>query len=112
MQGFGIETDSSLQNTKDNEDMPFYIYNRNDVISRYVGDTAHRCTKAMMEALEGVAYFDEAYNLCNNNSSFDDTYGREALTSINEFMEEHSDKLIVVFAGYKKEIYNNVTKLR
>jgi len=108
MQGFGIENDASLIDTKDSSDLPFYTYNRNDVVSRYVGDTAHRCTKAMTEALDGVAYFDEAYNLCNNANGFGDSYGQEALTTINQFMDEHSDKLIVVFAGYKEDIYNNL----
>lgn len=108
MQGFGIESDTNLIDSKDASDLPFYVYNRNDVVSRYVGDTAHRCTKAMTEALEGVAYFDEAYNLCNNANGFGDSYGQEALTTINQFMDEHADKLIVVFAGYKEDIYNNL----
>ena len=108
MQGFGIETDATLVESKENTDLPFYIYNRNDVVSRYVGDTAHRCTKAMTDALDGVAYFDEAYNLCNNSNGFGDSYGQEALTTINQFMDEQSDKLIVVFAGYKEDIYNNL----
>ena len=106
--GFGIEADTSLSDTKSHDDVPFYIYNRNDVVSRYVGDTAHRVHKAMSNALGGVAYFDEAYNLCNDSSGFSDSYGREALTTINQFMDEHSDKLIVVFAGYKEDIYNNL----
>ena len=77
-------------------------------VSRYVGDTAHRCTKAMNDALDGVAYFDEAYNLCNEKHGLSDSYGREALTTINQFMDEHADKLIVVFAGYKEDIYQNL----
>ena len=58
--GMGIEGDSKLQKTKNEGDVPFYVYNKNDVVSRYVGDTAHMCTKAMTDALYGVAYFDEA----------------------------------------------------
>lgn len=106
--GFGIEADNSLSSTKPQDDVPFFVYNRNDVVSRYVGDTAHRVHKAMTDALGGVAYFDEAYNLCNDSSGFSDSYGREALTTINQFMDEQSDKLIVVFAGYKEDIYNNL----
>jgi len=108
MQGFGIEEDSNMIGSKDISDLPFHVYNRNDVVSRYVGDTTHRCTKAMTEALDGVAYFDEAYNLCNDSNGFGDSYGRVALTTINQFMDEHADKLIVVFAGYKEDIYNNL----
>ena len=108
MQGFGIEADNTMAQSKDVGDLPFYVYNRNDVVSRYVGDTTHRCTKAMTEALDGVAYFDEAYNLCNDTNGFGDSYGRVALTTINQFMDDHADKLIVVFAGYKEDIYNNL----
>jgi SpoVK/Ycf46/Vps4 family AAA+-type ATPase len=108
MQGFGIETDSNLISTKEESELPFHVYNRNDVVSRYVGDTSHRCTKAMNEALDGVAYFDEAYNLCSDTRGLGDSYGHEALTVINQYMDEHADKLIVVFAGYKEDIYNNL----
>lgn len=110
--GFGIEFDKTLATTKDSTDLPFYVYKRNDVVSRYVGDTAHRCTLAMEKALDGVAYFDEAYNLCNDGTGFGDQYGREALTVINEYMSEKSDQLIVVFAGYKKDIYRNLFKVQ
>ena len=108
MQGFGIEADSNMSDSNEASDLPFHVYNRNDVVSRYVGDTTHRCTKAMTAALDGVAYFDEAYNLCSDTNGFGDSYGRVALTTINQFMDEHADKLIVVFAGYKEDIYNNL----
>ena len=103
--------ESSMETTKD-EHLPFHCYNRNDVVSRYVGDTTHRTTKAMNEALDGVAYFDEAYNLCNDSMGMSDSYGRSALTTINQYMDEFSDRLIVVFAGYKDEIYNNLFKVQ
>ena len=64
----------------------------------------------MTDALDGVAYFDEAYNLCNDSTGLSDSYGRVALTTINQFMDEYADRLIVVFAGYKNEIYNNLFK--
>lgn len=108
MQGFGLESNNTMITTKEDSDLPFYVYNRNDLISRFVGDTTHRTTIALTEALDGVAYFDEAYNLCNNTNSMGDPYGQEALTAINQFMDDHSDKLIVVFAGYKNEIINNL----
>jgi SpoVK/Ycf46/Vps4 family AAA+-type ATPase len=112
--GFGVEADASMSSTqeKDEDDVPFHAYNRNDLVSRYVGDTAHRSKKAMDDALDGVAYIDEAYNLCNDSSGFSDSYGREALTTINQYMDEHADKLIVVFAGYKDEIYNNLFRVQ
>lgn len=108
LQGFGMDTDGSNISSKEDSELPFYVYNRNDLISRYVGDSTHRTTAALMEALDGVAYFDEAYNICNNTNGMGDPYGKEALTAINQFMDEHSDKLIVVFAGYRDEIERNL----
>lgn len=105
-----IETD--MENTSKDPNLPFFMYNRNDVVSRYVGDTSHRTTKAMNDALDGVAYFDEAYNLCNDSMGMSDTYGRDALTIINQYMDTHSDKIIVVFSGYKDDIYNNLFKVQ
>ena len=110
--GMEVEIEKEMQTTKEDVDLPFYLYNRNDVISRYVGDTAHRCTKAMNDALGGVAYFDEVYNLCNDSMGFGDSYAREALTGINQYMDTYSDRLIVVFSGYKEEIYNTIFKVQ
>jgi energy-coupling factor transporter ATP-binding protein EcfA2 len=108
--GMEVEIDKEMEKTQDDVDLPFYVYNRNDVVSRYVGDTSHRCTKAMNDALGGVAYFDEAYNLCNDTHGLGDSYGRVALTIINQYMDTFSDRLIVVFSGYKEDIYNGLFK--
>lgn len=108
--GMEVEIEKEMEATKEDLDLPFYLYNRNDIVSRYVGDTSHRCTKAMNEALGGVAFFDEAYNLCNDSNGLSDSYGRVALTIINQYMDTYSDRLIVVFSGYKEDIYNNLFK--
>ena len=111
-QDYSMSIETDMENTSKDPDLPFYMYNRNDVVSRYVGDTSHRTTKAMNDALDGVAYFDEAYNLCNDSMGMSDTYGRDALTIINQYMDTHSDKIIVVFSGYKDDIYNNLFKVQ
>lgn len=109
-QDYSMQYEDEMTSTNKDPKLPFYMYNRNDVVSRYVGDTSHRTTKAMNQALDGVAYFDEAYNLCNDTSGLSDSYGRDALTIINQYMDTYSDKLIVVFSGYKDEIHNNLFK--
>ena len=110
--GMEVEIDKEMESTQEDLDLPFFVYNRSDVVSRYVGDTSHRCTKAMNDALGGVAFFDEAYNLCNDSGGMTDSYGRVALTTINQYMDIFSDRLIVVFSGYKEDIYNNLFKVQ
>ena len=107
-----VEADSNMAKTKGDPDLPFKTLKVNDVVSRYVGDTAHLCTKAMEGCMDGVAYFDEAYNLCNSSHGFSDTYGQSALTIINEYMSNYPDRLIVVFSGYKGSIEKNLFRVQ
>lgn len=107
-----VEADKSMAKTKGDPDLPFEVLNTNDVVSRYVGDTAHLCTKTMERCLDGVAYFDEAYNLCNDSHGFTDSYGRTALTIINRYMSDYPDRLVVVFSGYKKDIERNLFRVQ
>lgn len=107
-----VEADSTMAKTKGDPDLPFEVLHPNDVVSRYVGDTAHLCTKTMERCLDGVAYFDEAYNLCNSSHGFADTYGQTALTIINRYMSDYPDRLVVVFSGYKGSIEKNLFKVQ
>jgi len=108
--GLEIEADSKMAKTKNNPSVPFKTIQPNDVISRYVGDTAHHCTKMMDDCLDHVVFFDEAYNLCNSTRGFDDSYAKTALTIINLYMSEYADRLVVIFSGYEKQIKENLFK--
>lgn len=110
--GMEVEADKTMAKTKGDPDLPFTELNTNDVVSRYVGDTAHLCTKTMEQCRGGVAYFDEAYNICNDSRGFTDSYGRTALTIINRYMSDYPDELIVVFSGYKADIERNLFRVQ
>jgi hypothetical protein len=86
------------------EDLPFNVIERKDVVAKFVGNTAAQTTAVMEKCFGGVAFFDEAYSLCNDSPGMKDSYGHTALSVINDYMEKHNDKIIVVFAGYEKEI--------
>jgi hypothetical protein len=107
-----IEADKTMAKTQGDPTLPFNVLNTNDVVSRYVGDTAHLCTNTMEKCLDGVAYFDEAYNLCNDSHGLSDSYGRTALTIINRYMSDYPERLIVVFSGYKKDIERNLFRVQ
>jgi len=110
--GMEVEADKTMAKTKGDPDLPFTEVNTNDVVSRYVGDTSHLCTKTMEQCRGGVAYFDEAYNICQDSRGFTDSYGRTALTIINRYMSEYPDELIVVFSGYKADIERNLFRVQ
>lgn len=106
-----IQADKSMAKTQDDPTLPFKIVNVEDVVSRFVGDTSHRCVEMMNDCLDTVALFDEAYNLCGK-SHISEGYGKTALTTINRYMSEYADRLVVIFSGYKKDIEENLFKVQ
>lgn len=74
-----------------------------DLIGQYVGQTAPKTMSVIERALGGVLFIDEAYSLASkpgNNSSFND----ECIATLIQAMENYRDNLVVIFAGYSKEM--------
>ncbi len=74
---------------------------RGDLVGQYVGETAQKTARVINSALGGVLFIDEAYALCRDKH---DIFGLEAVDTIVKAMEDHRDNLIVVLAGYQKEM--------
>ena len=67
----------------------------------YVGQT-EIITKGILDTSQGgVLFVDEAYALCNGPN---DSYGKEAINTFIKEMEDNRDKLIIIFAGYEKDM--------
>jgi TPR repeat protein/Holliday junction resolvasome RuvABC ATP-dependent DNA helicase subunit len=75
--------------------------NRGQLVAEYAGQTAPRTTAVCESALGGVLFIDEAYALA---ISKEDSYGKEAIDTLVPFMENHREDLLVIVAGYKKEM--------
>ena len=74
---------------------------RADLVGRYVGHTAPLTQKVLQSALGGVLFIDEAYSLYRGEQ---DTFGLEAIDTLVKGMEDHRDELVVILAGYTKEM--------
>lgn len=74
---------------------------RKDLIGQYIGQTAPKTAAVIDKAMGGVLFIDEAYSLANPS---DKDYGKEAIATLVKAMEDHSDNLVVIFAGYKREM--------
>lgn len=85
----------------------FKIVGREDFVSGFLGQTAPKTEKLLTESLGKVLFIDEAYALVNDDR---DSYGKEALVVLNRFMTEHSEELIVIFAGYKELMEQTIFK--
>ncbi|MGG5462141.1 AAA family ATPase [Clostridium sp. B9] len=73
---------------------------RSSFVSDIPGETAKKTEEKFKEALGGVLFIDEAYTLAN------DTLGREAIETLLKLIEDYSREVIVILAGYEKEMEN------
>ena len=71
-----------------------------DLVAEYVGQTAIKTYNVIERALGGVLFIDEAYSLSSKNNSYND----EAIATLIKAMEDNRDNLVVIFAGYTKEM--------
>lgn len=79
---------------------------RADLVGQYVGHTAPLTQKAIQAALGGVLFIDEAYSLYRGK---DDSFGLEAIDTLVKGMEDHRDELVVILAGYSREMEEFLT---
>ena len=74
---------------------------RNDLVGRYVGETAQKTSEVIERALGGVLFIDEAYSLARGK---EDPFGVEAVDTLVKYMEDYRDNLVVILAGYSEEM--------
>lgn len=74
---------------------------RSGLVAEYVGQTAVKTNKIIDKAIGGVLFIDEAYSLVQGG---DNDYGKEAISTLLKRMEDDRDKLVVILAGYTKEM--------
>lgn len=72
-----------------------------DLVGQYVGQTSPKTMDVINKSLNGVLFIDEAYTLAVKGEN---SYNAEAIATLIQAMENYRDKLVVIFAGYTKEM--------
>ena len=79
---------------------------RADLVGRYTGHTAPLTNSVIESALGGVLFIDEAYSLYRGEQ---DSFGLEAIDTLVKGMEDHRAELVVILAGYTREMETFLT---
>ena len=77
---------------------------RADLVGEYLGATAIKTNELVDSALGGVLFIDEAYSLVNEGDGQADRFGQEAVQALLKRAEDNRDNLIIILAGYEKQM--------
>lgn len=75
---------------------------RADLIAGYLGQTALKTRDVIKDAVGGVLFIDEAYAL--GNAEKRDSFAKECIDTLCEGLSDNKDNLMVIIAGYEKEL--------
>ena len=82
----------------------FFEHTGGDFIGMYVGHTAPKTLALCRDAYGSVLFIDEAYTLADADYSSGSGYAKEAVDTLIAQMENHRDDMVVIMAGYPKEM--------
>lgn len=74
---------------------------RADIVGSAIGQTEEKFTRILQEAMGGVLFIDEAYDLAKESGN---DFGREAVNLLIAEMENRRDEFIVILAGYTNDM--------
>jgi ATP-dependent 26S proteasome regulatory subunit len=80
---------------------------RSNLIGQWVGETAIKTKKVLTQALGGILFIDEAYQLGHAADGNRCPFAYECINTITQFITENKGNITIILAGYKKDIQEN-----
>ena len=81
----------------------FKVVGKADLVAGFLGQTAIKTTEVLTGSLGGVLFIDEAYSLSGGGPEID-SYAKECIDTINQFLSEHTSNFILIIAGYRDDL--------
>ena len=80
----------------------FKVVTSADLIAGYIGQTALKTKKVLLQSLGGVLFIDEAYSL--GSGDIDRGFSKECIDTINQFLSENTSNFIMIIGGYHDDL--------
>jgi hypothetical protein len=93
---------SSSSGSNSSSGAKFKKVTRADLVAGYLGQTALKTKDAIKDSIGGVLFIDEAYALGNTEKR--DSFSKECIDTLCEALSDHKDDLMVIIAGYEKDL--------
>lgn len=74
---------------------------RADLVGEYIGHTAQKTRQLIKKSMGGILFIDEAYSLSRGGEK---DFGKEAIDTLVNHMEEQREHFILILAGYPREM--------
>jgi SpoVK/Ycf46/Vps4 family AAA+-type ATPase len=93
---------------------------RTDLVAGYLGQTSIKTAKVIQESLGGCLFIDEVYSLgTGGNASVEngggesggDSFSKECIDTLCEALSNYKEDLMVIIAGYEKDINESFFKM-
>ena len=75
-----------------------------DLIGTHLGETAPKTQSVIDTAIDGVLFIDEAYTIMASKGGSNSNYPAECMATICRAIDLYKNRLVVIFAGYTKEM--------
>ena len=76
---------------------------RDDFVAGYVGQTAIKTKSLLNSCKGGVLFIDEIYSFGSQYKE-SDSFSKEAIDTLNEYLSANKDDFCCIVAGYEKEV--------
>lgn len=80
----------------------FIEIKKDDLVAKYLGQTSHKTKQLLENSMGGVIFLDEAYSLGNEEKR--DSFAKEAIDMINQYLSERKKDFMFIIAGYEDEL--------
>ncbi len=80
----------------------FITAQRSDMVGQYLGQTAIKTSLVLETSLGGVLFIDEIYSFGSKEGR--DSFAKEAIDTINQFLSENKDDFMLIVGGYEAEV--------